>query len=234
MSMVCGEDKAATLGADDYKEPQIICLNDQGGDVMGVSYTLNVIDRPAVYDPSVHHGYKELGDISETVRSRYGTGGNNVPMVVERTALSIGNGQTNNISMSDKANALDTMHDQQAVLSNVVRRLTPLEAERLQGYPDRWSDVPGASDSKRYRALGNSIALPFWEHLAHRFVEIGNVQTIGSLFAGIGGFELVFQRAGAETKWDSEIDPFCRKVLEYHFGNEETNKEGDVWKYLNR
>lgn len=213
-----------------------------------VSYTLNVIDRPAVYDPSVHHGYKELGDISETVRSRYGTGGNNVPMVVERTALSIGNGQTNNISMSDKANALDTMHDQQAVLSfeafgvyserqtastlkarndgvtncdlvagrNVVRRLTPLECERLQGFPDRWTDVPGASDSKRYKALGNSIALPAWEFWARRFVEIGEVKTIGSLFDGIGGFPLVFHRAGAETKWTSEIDPFCESVVRYH------------------
>ena len=87
------------------------------------------------------------------------------------------------------------------------------------------------SDSKRYKALGNSIALPFWEHLAHRFAEIGEVQTIGSLFDGIGGFPLVFKRAGAETLWTSEIEPFCQKVVEYHFGNEETGQEGDVWKY---
>ena len=42
----------------------------------------------------------------------------------------------------------------------LVRRLTPLECERLQGFPDGWTDIPGASDSARYRALGNSVAIP--------------------------------------------------------------------------
>ena len=43
---------------------------------------------------------------------------------------------------------------------NLIRRLTPLECERLQGYPDGWTDVPGASDSARYKALGNSV---YWD-----------------------------------------------------------------------
>ena len=43
---------------------------------------------------------------------------------------------------------------------NRVRRLTPLECERLQGFPDGWTDIPGASDSARYKALGNSVAIP--------------------------------------------------------------------------
>jgi DNA (cytosine-5)-methyltransferase 1 len=42
----------------------------------------------------------------------------------------------------------------------LIRRLTPLECERLQGYPDGWTDLPGASDSARYKALGNSVAIP--------------------------------------------------------------------------
>ena len=42
----------------------------------------------------------------------------------------------------------------------MVRRITPLECERLQGFPDGWTDVPGASDSARYKALGNSVAIP--------------------------------------------------------------------------
>lgn len=42
----------------------------------------------------------------------------------------------------------------------LIRRLTPLECERLQGYPDGWTDIPGASDSARYKALGNSMAIP--------------------------------------------------------------------------
>ena len=43
---------------------------------------------------------------------------------------------------------------------NLIRRLTPTECERLQGYPDGWTNLPGASDSSRYRALGNSVAIP--------------------------------------------------------------------------
>ena len=42
----------------------------------------------------------------------------------------------------------------------LIRRLTPLECERLQGFPDHWTDIPGASDSARYKALGNSVAIP--------------------------------------------------------------------------
>lgn len=47
-----------------------------------------------------------------------------------------------------------------AVIRNLVRRLTPLECERLQGFPNGWTDIPKASDSPRYRALGNSVAIP--------------------------------------------------------------------------
>ena len=42
----------------------------------------------------------------------------------------------------------------------LIRRLTPLECERLQGFPDGWTDIPGGSDSARYKALGNSVAIP--------------------------------------------------------------------------
>ena len=110
-----------------------------------------------------------------------------------------------------------------AVLDNVngVRRLTPKEIERLQGFPDDWTNIPGASDSKRYRALGNSICLPWWAHLARRFAQYGNVKTIGSLFDGIGGFPLVFRWAGIKTLWTSEIEPFCQKVVAIRFGEDE-------------
>ncbi len=47
----------------------------------------------------------------------------------------------------------------------LIRRLTPLECERLQGFPDGWTDLPGASDSARYKALGNSIAVPCVEYI---------------------------------------------------------------------
>ena len=51
---------------------------------------------------------------------------------------------------------------------HLLRRLVPLECERLQGYPDGWTDVPGASDSARYKALGNSVAIPCVEYLMER------------------------------------------------------------------
>ena len=55
---------------------------------------------------------------------------------------------------------------------NLIRRLTPLECERLQGYPDGWTDVPGASDSARYKALGNSVAIPCVEYLIQRVAMV--------------------------------------------------------------
>ena len=50
-------------------------------------------------------------------------------------------------------------------LPKLIRRLTALECERLQGFPDGWTDLPGASDSARYRALGNSVAIPCVEFI---------------------------------------------------------------------
>ncbi len=50
-------------------------------------------------------------------------------------------------------------------IGNLVRRLTPLECERLMGFPDCWTCIPGASDSKRYRGLGNSVAVPCVEYI---------------------------------------------------------------------
>lgn len=51
---------------------------------------------------------------------------------------------------------------------NLIRRLTPLECERLQGFPDGWTDIPGASDSARYKSLGNSLAIPCVEFIMSR------------------------------------------------------------------
>lgn len=179
---------------------------------------LGTVNNQYVYDPSVHHGYKEFDDVMETVKARYGTGGNNQPLVVA-TMQGFGDYVESDKASSCKQRDYKDATDQVCRIGK-VRRLTPLECERLQGYPDGWTDIPGATDSKRYKALGNSLALPFWSALSRRFVEIGNVQSIGSLFDGIGGFPLVFGRAGAETKWTSEIEPFCEQVVAYHLGTE--------------
>ena len=52
--------------------------------------------------------------------------------------------------------ATDLICQQAEACAHLIRRLTPLECERLQGFPDGWTDLPGASDSARYKALGNS------------------------------------------------------------------------------
>ena len=58
---------------------------------------------------------------------------------------------------------------------HLIRRLTPLECERLQGFPDGWTDIPGASDSARYRALGNSVAIPCVEFIMRSLKEVASL-----------------------------------------------------------
>lgn len=124
----------------------------------------------------------------------------------------------------------------------VVRRLTPLECARLQGFPDGWLDigewidsngkVHKDSDAPKYKACGNSIALPFWAWLAGKIakqLEKDGTEspTMASLFDGIGGFPLVFKRVGVEPIWASEIEEFPIAVTAKHFG-----ENGDIEKYL--
>jgi DNA (cytosine-5)-methyltransferase 1 len=83
------------------------------------------------------------------------------------------------------------------------------------------------SDSPRYKALGNSIALPFWQWMAHKMVKYidGHQPTMASLFDGIGGFPLVFSRAGAKPIWASEIEEFPIAVTKIRFPEEEEEEE---------
>lgn len=118
-----------------------------------------------------------------------------------------------------------------AVKEKTVRRLTPLECERLQGYPDGWTDIgewtdskgkvhKESSDSARYRALGNSICLPFWKVLAKRIsAQYDRDITMGSLFDGIGGFPYVFEQINGKgtARWASEIEEFPIAVTKRHF-----------------
>lgn len=136
----------------------------------------------------------------QTLSSRMGTGGGNTPMVMEKELI--------------------------------VRRLTPLECERLQGFPDGWTDIGEwvdskgkkhkSSDAPRYKALGNSIALPFWEWMAARMVQVlkdegTETSTMASLFDGIGGFPLVYSRNGCKPIWASEIEEFPIAVTKIRF-----------------
>ena len=192
--------------------PSIICLNDQGGSVMecseNVSGTLRAQEhghQPLVYE---NHGidsrYTGPHKVAPTMSARYGTGGNNIPLVeqnadticisgniVDRQPQNGGNGlgcqddlsytltaadrhavysrqrvddfRRNDVVSTQSArqhkDATDLICQQAESCAYLIRRLTPLECERLQGFPDGWTDIPGASDSARYKALGNSVYL---------------------------------------------------------------------------
>lgn len=101
--------------------------------------------------------------------------------VTDYTALCVGNGQMCNITMAPVSNTLDCMHDQQAVLLEgkpprkyIVRRLTPLECCRLQGFPDNYLDGVDGSDTAKYRLWGNGIALPCAYDVLRKVVEDAN------------------------------------------------------------
>ena len=103
----------------------------------------------------------------------------------------------------------------------IVRRLTPMECERLQGFPDLWTDigeytdgkgkVKKTSDSARYKALGNSIALPPWKWVIKRLCShYERDATMASLFDGIGGFPFLWEQINGKGSclWASEIEDF--------------------------
>lgn len=212
--------------------PSVLCINDQGGKIMecseDVTGTLRAQEhghQPLVLRPKHPMVYENHGidgrytgphDVAPTMSARYGTGGNNVPLVqaeevicitgnaIDRQPQNGGNGigWQRNIAYTLTATDRHSVFSRQRVdqfkeddiastesarqykdatdivcrpvsewsdaSCHLLRRLVPLECERLQGYPDGWTDVPGASDSARYKALGNSVAIPCVEYLMER------------------------------------------------------------------
>lgn len=235
-------EKARSIG---YCEEQAPTLNAECGG-----------NKPAILDMS--HAcdvIRDCGGTSPSLQARMGTGGNQVPLVV----YSIGNGQVNEMATPafEKAKTLNTMHDAQAVFcqdvantlkakanldfredsetypvqSGKVRRLTPLECERLQGFPGGWTDIGEwvgskgkkrqTADSARYKALGNSIALPPWKWVLKRIcAQYERDATMASLFDGIGGFPLIWEQLNGKGSclWASEIEEFPMAVTRKHFG----------------
>ena len=208
------ESVAPTLkaGASGNCMPSVLCINDQGGQVMEISENMTGTLRaqehghqPLVYE---NHGIdsrcRQMEEVAPTMSARYGTGGNNVPLVEQEPVICItgnaidrqpqngGNGigyqqdiaytltatdhhavysrqrvddfRENAVVSTQSArqckDAVDLVCQMADVHAHLIRRLTPLECERLQGFPDGWTDIPGASDSARYKALGNSVAIP--------------------------------------------------------------------------
>lgn len=119
--------------------------------------------------------------------------------------------------------------------AHIVRRLTELECERFQGFPEGWTDIGPWVDSKgkrhkectasaRYTALGNSIAIPPWAWVLKRLCACyERPATMASLFDGIGGFPLIWERLNGPSTclWASEIDEFAMAVTKFRFGKDE-------------
>ena len=265
------EEQSPTLNAEcGGNKPAVLCLNDQGGNVMGVSHDVSGTLRaqehghqPTVLDMS--HAcdvIRDCGEVAPSLQARMGTGGNQVPLTYQMQgfgdyregevassckqrdfkdstdlvcAIDCRNfregGETNG-TLQAKSNGGTSYNLQNTVRTGmIVRRLTPMECERLQGYPDGWTDIGEwydsctgegywvdscgkrrkTADSPRYKALGNSIALPFWDFLAKRIsAQYLRPVTMGSLFDGIGGFPLVFERHNGKgtARWARESEEF--------------------------
>ena len=123
-------------------------------------------------------------------------------------------------------------------VKHIVRRLTPLECERLQGFPDGWTDIGEwvdskgkkhkESDSPRYKALGNSIAIPPWKWVCKRLCACYERDaTMASLFDGIGGFPYIWEQLNGKGSclWASEIEEFPIAVTKLRFGGEDNGSQ---------
>ncbi len=129
---------------------------DNGGNGMGyqsnISYTLTAMDRHAVFSRQRVDEFQERPVVStESARQRKDA----TDLVYQSTV--------GTLTASDRRspNAQYAEQDKLALETPLlIRRLTPLECERLQGFPDYWTALPGTSDSARYQALGNSVAIP--------------------------------------------------------------------------
>ena len=128
--------------------------------------------------------------VINTLQARMGTGGNNMPMVFSHTQgldpqpsevasptlRRNGNGMAVaydefNDSIADTHHTLraGTKQSTGVMMETQVRRLTPLECERLQGFPDDWT--AGQSDSARYKQMGNAVAVPVVEWIIQGIVD---------------------------------------------------------------
>lgn len=192
--------------------------------------------EPILLESNQNHATIQTGGVSTTLPASMGMGGGYVPMVV--AGLDCRNGTENRelcATLQAKANGGQSLNCTHPVrVGKTVRRLTPLECERLQGFPDGWTDIgpwvdgkgkvhKESSDSARYKALGNSIALPPWRWVLTRIAALyERPATMGSLFDGIGGFSLIWERLNGPgtALWASEIEEFPMAVTRYRFAEE--------------
>ena len=250
------DDVSHPIKARDYKDPQVVAIDmgagkSQCGITEEQSPTLTTTHggEPAVCLGVDTYNLQDTGEVGRTLTAAGGGLNEHTPCVMESTDSTYGvSGTSSKFGVGkDLSPAQTATHPNMVSTTSVVRRLTPLECERLQGYPDNWSNIGDwvdengkkhkASDSPRYKALGNSIALPFWDWMAGRMcakLRESGVENpkLMSLFDGISGFPLVFARHGCTPVSSSEIEQFPIAVCKKHFGDDATGEKGDYEQYL--
>ena len=188
------KDKSGTLQA---KNPTAIVYEAHAQDAryrqQDVSPTIqarhcNMTNTPLVYQSNQTDArVKDMGDTCQTVIARWGTGGNNQPLVQQDSDPKIFQqnqrdevrymGEDGNISgaLTSDSGAKQTNYVHE---NSVIRRLTPVECERLQGFPDNYTQIPwkgkvkeDCPDSHRYKALGNAMAVPVIQFLGKNIVD---------------------------------------------------------------
>lgn len=208
------------------------------------SFTVNTVDRHAVayaierqtFNEQSFSRYKE-SDKCSTLKAKAGNIGNGSEcLIAEKTSVAVD--AYNGAVTGDKTASLTCKNDgshsgplvAEKIIRWIVRRLTPVECERLQGFPDGWTSIGEWVDSKgrkhelkdspRYKALGNSIALPSWKWVLKRLcAQYERDATMASLFDGIGGFPLIWEQFNGKGSclWASEIEEFPIAVTKIHF-----------------
>lgn len=241
---IVSPDVARTLTARNDGSP---CV-DRGPDVVCIEMT------------STKNTVSDSG-ISPTLTARMGTGGNQVNAVCvkdqKHTAFDMlgfgdyGESDTaSTVKARDYKDATDLVCDTSDVAGAapkqkyIVRRLTVLECTRLQGFPCKWLDIGDwyddngklhkESDSVKYKALGNSIAIPVWLFVLGNLNEYCEDKTMASLFSGIDGFPLIwsFLNGKENCVWSSEIDSFCNAVSRIRFPD--TSDQAEDTKKMSR
>ena len=189
---------------------------------------------PLTYQMQGFGDYRE-GNVASNCKQRDFKGGTDLVCAVDCRNFREG-GEING-TLQAKESGGQSLNLNNTVRQNmVVRRLTPLECTRLQGFPDGWVDIGDWTDEKgrvhkeadapKHKALGNSIALPFWRWMFGRMAAyLPEGATLGSLFDGIGGFPLCWEsiHGAGSARWASEIEEFPIAVTKHHF--EESNNK---------
>ena len=144
----------------------------------GVMPTLNAFDNGDIRTTVIIFYGNRVDDVRlqggviNTLQARMGTGGNNMPMLMRMREGKPGGGKGPMIN-EERSFTIATANDQTLLNEGTVRRLTPVECERLQGFPDDWT--AGQSDSARYKQMGNAVAVPVVEWLIQNIVDVANV-----------------------------------------------------------